>query len=761
MPSGPDPMAVCRDLATALAGAETWQDASALTRQWRAAVDRHADAVEGPPGPAPGPASAPTATARPDRARVQDDGRVGIWVPQMIDGETWFVRDPAVLDPETLWAHVERIGPKRDRRRIVFLGESCARAFPLDPLFNCVAALRIYLGSVAGGDEVEIVDLAHCGITPGPLVGMIDAARALDPDVFVIFAGNNWQVSPQRLDFPRLGSTLAASGSWRAIAPELDRAVRTQVADWMTAIAEACRRAGTPALFVIPAQNQRDGWLPATRYHPLLTSQDQARREELIARMEAWHAAGEVTRADAVAAELVALEDGFSIAGLQGLARSALARGAADEAARLFEQGREMLVYLPLSRLDSYTTRIDEMRAAASREHLPIVDLPCAFRQMNEGRLPGRDLFLDRVHMTARGVVLAMAATAEALMPLLDLPVASRDDLLAVPIDVEPRAEAQAHVYFAQYMMPQDPDLSRYHCRQAIARTPEAAEVMRHYADLLMRRVPFVLSDAFHQLQRLEARFPGLRGLQRRALDTHQNSVTADTTLARFLMEAIAEADPDDGGREMPDRALARFEAVVRAQNAVGPRDVDLLRCTAADEALDGVPAHDRAYMKCFRREIHFVVTSPAAAYPFRVSLTARSGHARMEGPVEGQMEGRTASLRLNGEPLQTWPVSRAWRTIECVAPAALVRDGINQLTVIWPDPDEPHEDRLRLAVVALANRKLLGGSQSPDVFTIYGEIAAFTARSAVDAIIGQGPAVASRPSRDRRSGSWDAAGSR
>jgi hypothetical protein len=89
----------------------------------------------------------------------------------------------------------------------------------------------------------------------------------------------------------------------------------------------------------------------------------------------------------------------------------------------------------------------------------------------------------------------------------------------------------------------------------------------------------------------------------------------------------------------------------------------------------------------------------------------------------------KCASLLINGVQAHTWPLRDAWSTVECVADSHLLRDDTNVVTIVWPDPDEQREDRVRLVSEALPRLQMLEERPPPDVFTVYGEISLFTAR--------------------------------
>src|SRR5204862_313740 len=75
---------------------------------------------------------------------------------------------------------------------LFLLGESVARGFFYDPIFNPAIALRAMFATAAPGRPIEVVDLARTDQLLAPLQRLVEAAVALEPDVMVVFAGNNW-----------------------------------------------------------------------------------------------------------------------------------------------------------------------------------------------------------------------------------------------------------------------------------------------------------------------------------------------------------------------------------------------------------------------------------------------------------------------------------------------------------------------------------------------------------------------------------------
>jgi hypothetical protein len=642
----------------------------------------------------------PATVAAPAVNRGTTPNQIGIWRRSQRSGQTVFVRDDTAIGAD-MWADAEQIGPKRGRR-VVLIGESCARGWPLDPLFNCASALTAYLRSVSGGDDVEVVDLARNGIKPAGLLAVLQASMALEPDACVIFASNNFRVDTRELDVAAVAAELTASRRWRSVVPHVERILRRQLATWMADMAGILRACRVPAVFVIPGENLQDQHLPCDLYNPLLDSRDQIAHEELLTGIETLANNGEWDAVETRARALVALEDGCSVAGLQWLGRAAVARKANAEAVSCFEQARE-IAFLGIH---AYAPRLDELRIRAAEQGFRVVDLPRAFIEDGDGQPPGRTLFLDACHMTSAAIATAMATTTEQLLPLLDLPATSRADLLQVPLAVEPRAEAQAH--FIASVVIDDEALCRHHLQRALQSTPDILDVLLSYADLRLRPVPPVLSEASDRLTRLHAKFPALK-----YRGTWPRWHTRETWI-RVVGDMLAHHDPD---------VVASWRGIVSRTYPLEERAIDLIPFARAGDFTLLSPTG--GYVKCFRRRTHFRIDRHTIPESCRLRLTTRG---RERGAI-----GQRALLFVNGTLAHTWRLQASWATEECTI-ATTAGEAID-LTIVWPSPGVSRDDSLTRVAEAFAHwtqgtDALEAFELGSHLYAIWGEVHAFTARA-------------------------------
>ena len=93
-----------------------------------------------------------------------------------------------------------------------FTGESVARGYFYDPQFNLASALEGTLRSQLGPAEIDVVDLAKSNLTLEELRVVLGHSLALQPDILVVFAGNNWRPRLVEPDIPYVDTLLRQQG---------------------------------------------------------------------------------------------------------------------------------------------------------------------------------------------------------------------------------------------------------------------------------------------------------------------------------------------------------------------------------------------------------------------------------------------------------------------------------------------------------------------------------------------------------------------
>jgi hypothetical protein len=591
---------------------------------------------------------------------------VGIWREDPATGE--FVRSSEHFDLWKFCAQVERIPRKSTRKRIVFLGESVARGFFFDPFYCPADVLRAILGRA--GADVEVVDLAQSNCDALWLSITASAARALEPDALVVFAGNNWRPDPLAgLSAESLihdGALVTANGGFA----ELARLQRRRVEELATrAVQHLCGVAAdarVPLVLVIPEINLAD-WSncpDGTLDVPVMSASDT------VAWSRAFDGAGEALRdgrfdeAEELAAIAVVHDGATSSAALELLARARLALGDARSAAATLRQSRDLTVGFlggPPPVPGVFPDVAEAIRRVGARLGATIVDLPRIFSDHTAHEPPGRRLFLDYCHLTSEGIRVAMAATARAVLSQLCDARADRATLLADAPAPTREQEGWAHllagIHNAHWGQPVATCSPLF--RRALEHHPALGDAaMPRVYDAFRRAAPAILSESFDQLAGSEIAAVYLLGYG-------MSLRSIGRVNEHRLLISLSEACP----------ALAGDPASFDPDFALGDSDeLDLLD-RHWSELTDGNRWYRRAFVAAYglRSEFLFACTAPRE---LALTLTAR---------VPDALESGIVAVELNGHEVCRSTCAGSWISQRCPIGAGLVTRGLNRVVVRWP----------------------------------------------------------------------------
>lgn len=585
---------------------------------------------------------------------------VGIWEEE-VEGSSEFVRARKHIDLWRFCADVERIPPKGASKRIVLLGESVARGFFFDPVYSPAKVLREQI--TASAEPVEIIDLAQSNCDPWWLSKLAASAHLLEPDAVVVFAGNNWRVgslaSTSTEAFIADGELIEEPQGFSKL---LNRQLASlehfagQVVDQLTS---SLMQLKVPVVFVIPEINVAD-WASApvgALDVPLMSADDTQRW------VAAYRSATDaLQKKDFTAAEqsirtAIDLDGGTSSASLDLLARAQKGAGKRNQDVyRTLRQSRDIIDDTRVVP-GIFVNVAETIRRVAPQRGATIVDLPQLFGDRYEHEIPGRHLYLDFCHHTSEGMRVAMAATAEKLLPALFNRTAHLDDLIDAASKPAPEHEAWAHLLAAIHNAHwgQDPEICRHHLQRAKDYDPSIAQTgVKLVYDAYSRKTPPVLLPTFDQLVKNDIAEVCLVGYSPLARGVIKEQV---------LLTAIAEVFPEfDAQPADPDLSLGAVEAI------------DLLE-SHWTELTDRNRWYRRAYSASYglTSEFTFSCTSPL---DLSIELTARIPNAVGTGQI---------AVELNGQPVTQAKLDDQWGSLRVQAGAGVVRGGLNRLTIDWP----------------------------------------------------------------------------
>ena len=341
--------------------------------------------------------------------------------------------------------------------RIFVLGESAAQGDP-DPTYGVGRYLEILLRQRYPGARFEVVGAAMTAINSHALLPIARECARLEPDLFVIYMGNNEMVGPfgagtvfgpQAPPLPVIRASLALKstrcgqlgeaflGRWGAkvqeakswggmqmftghqVSPEAPARLRVyeHFARNLEDILRVARRCEAPVILSTVACNLADCAPFGSLHREGLEAGPRATWDELFQIGAARQAEGKFAEALDLFAKAAALDPGY--ADLQfrlATCQRALSNLPSARSAFVLARDADTLAF----RAD---TRINTVVREAGRRHagqgVRLVDAEEALAREAGAGLPGQDLFYEHVHLTFRGNYLLAREFANQVAELL------------------------------------------------------------------------------------------------------------------------------------------------------------------------------------------------------------------------------------------------------------------------------------------------------------------------------------------------------
>ncbi len=349
--------------------------------------------------------------------------------------------------------------------RVMLFGESAIKGFPQPPAFNAGSFLREMLADAMPEREVEVLNFGTTAIASYPVLEILREAVAFEPDVVIVYCGNNefygafgvaslnrGARSPGAMRAQRWFQTTGigqALGDWRGravrarqdaeadgartlmetmvgqsfvgVGSPLRRAAVRNLSHNLREMAAACDAVGVPMLLCTLVSNERD---MAPLGEPDWGDADaaaRARGEAALARVRS----GELGPREAVAL--------LTEAQLGAIDHSVLSFFLGRASFALFEaEGSENPDQEVLNRrFFHYATRDDTMpwrpnwhtdhaiREVAAETSASLVDVLGVFREASPGKAVGWELMDDHVHFSLEGQQLLARTLAGAVLERL------------------------------------------------------------------------------------------------------------------------------------------------------------------------------------------------------------------------------------------------------------------------------------------------------------------------------------------------------
>ncbi len=659
---------------------------------------------------------AEASSGEPEQAAGESGPRpISIWRPTMRNGELLFERP----EPHPLGDHFARrrtlpAAKLSGTARVCYFGESAAAGYLYAPHWTPAEALERQLCAAAGDGTWEVVDLARTNETLRSMAATLESSLQLDPDLLVIFTGNNWnlletpEVSPYAPSVrARQRYALALRRGGLAGAVELARRdLAVKVRATFARVAELAGRGQVPVIVVVPEvdwahwhDRQPVAWLPgdgSRRWHKCYA--------EAVGRLVAGHGSSALESA----AAMLELDGGLCptshrlhAEALAALGRRSEARAACEAEVASGHYATQCFLGAPrASRAVAET-----LRRETTRHGFDVVDLPGLFADQGSPSLADRRLFLDYCHLSAEGIELAMAAVAEKILEHRGRELAS---VSLAPLGIEPAVEALARlgaaVHGAHRLLAvgdKRSDLEHW-CREALAADPTVAGAMRDLLAVRCAPCPAVLTAA--QQRNLESPH---RLLLHHGWRWHH----LDADLIEALCAALEAA-----GHQVRDEV----DAMLLKHHGVRPEGVDLSRPPYLWEPLERFYPEAMAprgmtgratYRSPWPESSFCLIAGEDAGVQLDLTLRLPA--------IEGAPSTRqgAVTVRLDDREVGSVAAGESWSRHTSSLPAPRPRRTIHRLTLAWPPLPAAGDAALENAI-----RRLENGVEA-DLHPVFGEV--------------------------------------
>jgi tetratricopeptide (TPR) repeat protein len=593
---------------------------------------------------------------------------IGIWKKSVQKGQECFVRDLKFQKEWSLWANNNQINASSDKKRILYFGESVARGYLYDPHYTPAQVLNELLNKT-GELEVEVIDLAKTNMELVELELTLMQGLQLSPDAIVIFAGNNWgstlNHSLSETEVATIVDAIKENGHF-VLKQLLENKMRELIGQFLSRLSTSFNPLQIPVMFILPEYNLLD-WQSSWQERIITRLPPEQLVSFLDARAEANTAleAGNYEQAGACAERMIASDpshpEGFEIMGKVLLQSNEFAR-----ARECFETARDTALFSRnFNKPRIYKVITDTLREQCSAHGFHIIDLPAIFDGHQQGRLPGRELFLDYCHLTAEGIQLAMAETAVSLLKILKGANVSRNELpfreLNPSKEVEAVANFCAAVHNAHYG--QSYPVIQSLCRQAISSSSIAEVLMVKYADFASRLLSTTLCKSHEELVADEAivQYDGGLGFLHKS-----GTKVLDLDMVNAITDALAS-----GGVHISEEV----EALRIKEHGIKGK-INLLQSFYRTSSYDDFPGTHPYYLQSRHVESEFILVADASqAILFNITL-------RSPGRTS---DAENITISMNGQQVAAFPAADKWNTYSfSVSPEAL-KNGINTIQINWP----------------------------------------------------------------------------
>jgi hypothetical protein len=622
--------------------------------------------------------------------------QLGVWELVSADNTNPnFRRTTKSFDQWRCWADIECLPAKGARVRIAFLGESVARGYLFDPAYTPAHVIQSALDQAYPG-RYEVLDLARIDITAHELLPLIEAVQLLQPDIVIMFAGNNWDnVRPTFQQQSILASMLRHGGYTAVRDYTINEILEADCFRVASKLGELQRR-NCHVIVVVPEFNLLDWRCDPNVSCPVSATVDQAQWEKLCHDCEMAFVAGDIETLFQLGQTMVSMDQGTSSTAFYHLARASLYQQDFRSARRYLELARDAIVgmYIPHSPRCHATVRQNLLKFAGEFR-LAVVDLPSVFSQCFPDSIPDRRLFMDYCHLSEVGIKLCCESICRAI-----LKVDRQVDVDLKMESPEPEVLASAHFLAALHNAHygQADEIIRYHLGRALQHSPSIASAIRIYMQMQPSPTVNWMHQGYHEISKSR--------LLNRYLTPHVPRMIdklADYRLLQVMDEMIGTNQP--ASRQHLDCSM-----IVASIDLLKPEHF----ATSFLQRRGYSSGPVRAALRCWTRSCRFFwVPSAHASIQLRITARLPRGFELLDATPESSK----ICLRLNGQDLGQYCVSHRWASYHVAIPREMIGADLNELEIVWP------KTRPDVSMVLETAAQTIERGGVPDTLPIWGEI--------------------------------------
>ena len=652
-------------------------------------------------------------TDTPEHSKQEAIGNISIWLPEEMEGEIIYTRPRQGVFGDH-YSHRPSFSKQKEAGaiRICYFGESAALGYLYAPHFSPAEYLEQVLNKSFKTKKFEVIDLSQTNETLDSMAEKMHSSIELSPDMWVIFAGNNWSLletpefSPgftSLINRQQIGR-LILQNSYDELADQVVKKRLNKIGRTLEKINLLAKEFKIEPILVIPEVNLAD-WesrQPIPDFPDPVINQWYQVYENCLKFIET----SEWDKLLESSFKMWEMDQGtcsttYRLISIAHMNLGNLEKAKAAARAEIDSIMLPFMGFLNAPQITSYDQEV--LRRAASFYGFKLIDVPNLIAEKYPGKLPDRELFLDYCHFTIDGIRLVIQEIEKQIYLLLNL---NSDE--NSPGDVSPEiskeeealAQFGAAIHTAHRLVGVSGKnkMIDYWCRKAYHTSPGISKTMLDFVEARASNIPAVLTAA--QQRNLHSPY--------RLLHSHgwKYSGNLDIDIILAIQEVLKHDYPET--EEWINQSLLR-------SHSVEDHSYDLIDTgnylwnplvQAYADLLKPYWAGTSAVFRAIWPRTDFVL----------ISTANRDLDANLVAKVSSLRSSNDLRISVNSKEIGTPQINNSFHPINFCIPGEVLQSGVNKLTIDWPPLSRTNHN-----LSTKAERLLLG--EEVELVPVFGEI--------------------------------------